>query len=301
MEAEEYPEERGEALLDAADQWEQAGEPDRAYAIYDQLIAEDLGEDSQFARRSKAGLLYEEGRRAESDTELEILRRSNPMPGPAYMTGELLESQGRFKEALVWFEVAIGVVDATEFGGFDAGTLIASPEYNGRVRIRRALGMPEDELDRAVVRKREEFAELFDRFQEETGQARRREDPIYLFAAFVRADVQRAIAGGLVHADGIGGADSGADAYCRRVERYWRSRSKEAEACRLRVHPATVGGLLAFAEDGGLDPVDADTRAAHARQNVDAGNTVAWPPERNGLCWCGTGRKYKKCCGRPGT
>jgi hypothetical protein len=25
---------------------------------------------------------------------------------------------------------------------------------------------------------------------------------------------------------------------------------------------------------------------------------VAWPPGRNDRCWCGSGRKYKKCCGR---
>jgi uncharacterized protein YchJ len=24
---------------------------------------------------------------------------------------------------------------------------------------------------------------------------------------------------------------------------------------------------------------------------------VAWPPERNTPCWCGSGTKYKKCCG----
>jgi hypothetical protein len=27
---------------------------------------------------------------------------------------------------------------------------------------------------------------------------------------------------------------------------------------------------------------------------------VPWPPERNAACWCGSGRKYKKCCGAPG-
>jgi hypothetical protein len=27
--------------------------------------------------------------------------------------------------------------------------------------------------------------------------------------------------------------------------------------------------------------------------------TVAWPPPRNSRCWCGSDRKYKKCCGSP--
>ncbi len=25
---------------------------------------------------------------------------------------------------------------------------------------------------------------------------------------------------------------------------------------------------------------------------------IAWPPPRNGPCWCGSGAKHKKCCGR---
>ena len=27
------------------------------------------------------------------------------------------------------------------------------------------------------------------------------------------------------------------------------------------------------------------------------GETVEWPPGRNQVCWCGSGTKYKKCCG----
>ncbi|MHA6802773.1 SEC-C metal-binding domain-containing protein [Salinifilum ghardaiensis] len=32
----------------------------------------------------------------------------------------------------------------------------------------------------------------------------------------------------------------------------------------------------------------------------EAGRGLAWPPERNAACWCGSQRKYKKCCGAPG-
>ena len=30
--------------------------------------------------------------------------------------------------------------------------------------------------------------------------------------------------------------------------------------------------------------------------HVAAGEAIAWPPGRNEPCWCGSGRKYKKCC-----
>jgi uncharacterized protein YecA (UPF0149 family) len=45
----------------------------------------------------------------------------------------------------------------------------------------------------------------------------------------------------------------------------------------------------------------ADARAeyaAHLAANADPG-VIAWPPGRNQPCWCGSGRKYKKCCAAP--
>jgi len=36
-----------------------------------------------------------------------------------------------------------------------------------------------------------------------------------------------------------------------------------------------------------------------ARIITPEGELIPWPPERNDRCWCGSGAKYKKCCGRP--
>jgi tetratricopeptide (TPR) repeat protein len=36
-----------------------------------------------------------------------------------------------------------------------------------------------------------------------------------------------------------------------------------------------------------------------ARILTPEGELITWPPERNDPCWCGSGAKYKKCCGRP--
>lgn len=35
--------------------------------------------------------------------------------------------------------------------------------------------------------------------------------------------------------------------------------------------------------------------AAHLASIADP-SVIAWPPGRNQPCWCGSGRKYKKCC-----
>ncbi|MFE3459325.1 SEC-C metal-binding domain-containing protein [Nocardiopsis aegyptia] len=32
---------------------------------------------------------------------------------------------------------------------------------------------------------------------------------------------------------------------------------------------------------------------------MDDPRLVPWPPQRNETCWCGSARKYKKCCGSP--
>ncbi|MGI5214477.1 SEC-C metal-binding domain-containing protein [Plantactinospora sp. CA-290183] len=38
-------------------------------------------------------------------------------------------------------------------------------------------------------------------------------------------------------------------------------------------------------------------RARYSETIAEQG-VIAWPPPRNGPCWCGSGTKYKKCCGR---
>ncbi|GAB3669054.1 hypothetical protein GCM10027589_36050 [Actinocorallia lasiicapitis] len=44
-------------------------------------------------------------------------------------------------------------------------------------------------------------------------------------------------------------------------------------------------------------------RAMRADQNArilsPEGTFIPWPPDRNAVCWCASGAKYKKCCGRP--
>ena len=72
-----------------------------------------------------------------------------------------------------------------------------------------------------------------------------------------------------------------------------------AEIGKVSIAPIDIAGLRAFAEREDLDPARRSTRLAHVSA-VDAQGDVPWPPQRNAGCWCGSGRKYKKCCGHPG-
>jgi hypothetical protein len=69
----------------------------------------------------------------------------------------------------------------------------------------------------------------------------------------------------------------------------------------IRVMRLDVAGLLAYAQREGKDPALRQTRLDFAGWLHRIGQTGdLWPPERNSPCWCGSGGKYKKCCGNAG-
>jgi hypothetical protein len=74
----------------------------------------------------------------------------------------------------------------------------------------------------------------------------------------------------------------------------------EAGAPALKIAPVRVAPFTAWCAERGRQP-DAAARAEYAAQlaaKTDP-NVIAWPPRRNQPCWCGSGRKYKKCCAAP--
>jgi hypothetical protein len=87
--------------------------------------------------------------------------------------------------------------------------------------------------------------------------------------------------------------------YRRTSERYLRQKELEPGESVLVV-PLDMAGLFAYAAATGKDPDERQTRLDYGDSVVDEGRGIPWPPERNALCWCGSTRKYKKCCGAPG-
>lgn len=60
------------------------------------------------------------------------------------------------------------------------------------------------------------------------------------------------------------------------------------------VAPIVLHDYLVWCEEHDEDPQQA--RAPYAANLLGEGEVIAWPPNRNEPCWCGSGRKYKKCC-----
>jgi uncharacterized protein YecA (UPF0149 family) len=79
------------------------------------------------------------------------------------------------------------------------------------------------------------------------------------------------------------------------VERHLRK--LDDEGVRASVSAGRVEEYVEFATDEDKDPAEDTTRANYAARLGAAGRIVAWPPGRNEPCWCGSGTKYKKCCG----
>ncbi|MFP3883602.1 MAG: SEC-C metal-binding domain-containing protein [Actinomycetota bacterium] len=60
------------------------------------------------------------------------------------------------------------------------------------------------------------------------------------------------------------------------------------------VSPLTVEELISTEGDRAGTP---EARSRLAAEVARTGRALAWPPGRNQPCWCGSGQKYKKCCG----
>lgn len=86
--------------------------------------------------------------------------------------------------------------------------------------------------------------------------------------------------------------------YRRELEQTLRALAAQYPA--LRIMSLDVADLLAYAEQEDIDPASRTTRLAYTTSLASTGrDSISWPPQRNARCWCGTNRKYNKCCGSP--
>lgn len=84
--------------------------------------------------------------------------------------------------------------------------------------------------------------------------------------------------------------------YARRIEEQLRT-LHAALGHRPAVAPLVVDEFLGWAAEVGYDPAGADARSTYAAELNRTGRAIRWPPGRNDTCWCGSSRKYKRCCG----
>ncbi|MEO3748698.1 SEC-C domain-containing protein [Plantactinospora sp. B5E13] len=302
-EAEEYPDERGEILLEAARAWREAGRPDRADAALRRLIV-DGGEDGCYARLQLAEDRFAEDAADEAYAELDRLAHDAALhDGHCALAAELLAEREDLEGALRWYDRTVARLSADELaklGGPDGWLWPSLITLRGRMQVRQQLGLPPDATDEIVV-----------------GANRQRDrtlgPPDPRDNVFDVADVSDAVASGRVprqvrmlvfqraeRAEACrrwpDAYDATDEEYYTATERRWRGLAAQGVPS-IRVVPATVAGLCEFAERLGESPLDSAVKSRYSK-TITGQDVIAWPPPRNASCWCGSGTKYKKCCGR---
>ena len=86
--------------------------------------------------------------------------------------------------------------------------------------------------------------------------------------------------------------------YCARIELELRRYGAQR---RIAVAPVLVEDFVRWCDERSFDAGEAESRAKYAGEVLRRGAAIPWPPARNEACWCGTGQKYKWCCGRVGS
>ncbi|MEP6526285.1 MAG: SEC-C domain-containing protein [Nocardioidaceae bacterium] len=161
----------------------------------------------------------------------------------------------------------------------------------GRRRVREALGLPPDELDHSVPHPRSNPSIHANDLSQCLAHGAPSPDVVRVLF-WPRDEIPGAHERWpklVEHAD--------TDAIVR--ERGMANRElSQGGVARITMVPLTASELKQFAARTGGDPVDATTRRACMEKIISEGGVISWPPPRNAPCWCGSGTKYKKCCGR---
>ncbi|MFI6439751.1 SEC-C metal-binding domain-containing protein [Streptomyces sp. NPDC050759] len=335
--AEEYPEDREELLREAADAWRSAGEPDRALAIYERLLDPESGgcQEPDVVDAWRIDTLWEAGRQEEARTAAASFRSRHPRDATAWsLVAGTFEHVGETATAAEWYTT--GVIHALGAGAAVTADVVEDfPDsfglqelLIGRHRVRRGLGEAHDDWDdvadelharRAspVLGRVRPLDELHDPLRLKR-MAEAGPDALWAEKEELAAAVdeeERAPRGALrtcvlfwppeefaqllerwpTVGDAYGDDHTG---HLRQVEHTLRELSDQG-ATHLAVARATVGGLVAHVEEKGGAPDMPSARSGYAAELARKGEALDWPPARNGPCWCGSARKYKKCCGNP--
>jgi tetratricopeptide (TPR) repeat protein len=294
---------RAAYLAAAAETWRRADRLDDALRCAEAAIA-DGGPTMTGGHTVLIEVLLARGehdRALASAKELRALVRTGGAADTALEhVAELFEEAGLLREAHRWFSLAVAGVDP------DDPHLSIGPAFTaliGRRRVREALGLPADRLDQTGEWARQRFLTRLD-----ASPAARR-------AGRTPAVSDRTTVGGLgplgvlhwpqgqferlIDAWPELADDYGGDADGHRQATEQELRALADQGAHLMVAPGSVEELIALAADWGVDPGESSTRARYAAELTATGRAVAWPPGRNEPCWCGSGQKYKRCCGRP--
>ena len=276
-------------LSHAGERWEMEGDLERARACFEQA-AQDGGETYLDARAQMLNVLLELGETSRADELLEQLR-SDLKAGWSgryvhEVVGEGLELHDRLDEALRWFSAGLTHAQREDPEALDLGCL------NGRFRVRRALGLPHDRYDDICEETRREYAADIEDEKRLLKAPSGDVSPPLAVLYWPEEELDRV----LERWPGLR-EDYGSDHAEHRSRVEHRLRELADHEGPVAVGLGGLEDYLKFAASRGDHVEDASTRGMYGAHLAYSGRFLAWPPGRNDRCWCGSGLKYKKCCG----
>ncbi|MFC9913315.1 SEC-C domain-containing protein [Streptomyces sp. NPDC059862] len=304
-----HPEE-ARALTDAGWIMSRKGAGEEVLAVF-RRAADCPGVSGLHARVGVVGQLLALGRGDEAEAEAAVLRGELSASALGFEAVgvyddmvETLTESARPKAALEWCQEALDLLEShrghEEWEQTRHGLLIS------RNFLRRELGIELDEEDVAAEAEADAALSALRETVLEWDRARqgRRIDPPEDGGAFdgivlrwTRQDFP-VVRSRWPESTALYGDDYGT--YAQALQREARA-YEDAGAARVHLVTGTVHDYEAYAREQGRDPGEAATRRDFGewllRHRAD--RVSAWPPARNGPCWCNSGSKYKKCCGAP--
>jgi tetratricopeptide (TPR) repeat protein len=276
-------------LSHAGERWEMEGDLARAKACFEQA-AQDGGEAYLDPRAGLVNVLLRLGENSRADEVLADLRR-DLKAGWSHRflhetVGESLELNGRLQEALRWFTAGLTHAEREDPEAVDIGCL------NGRFRVRRALGLPLDRYDELCEERRRQYEEDVEGDEPLLQEAAGKKPPLLTVLYWPPTEFALLLGRWPDLADDYGSTHA---EHRSVVERHLREVA--ASHGHVTVGPGDFAEYLEFAERRDDHAANASTRAGGAAHLGRLDRVVAWPPRRNDRCWCGSGLKYKKCCG----
>lgn len=318
-----------ELLGELADEYEAAGRPDEALAAMHEAIEEGWSGRPD-GRCRLAEILLRCGRVGDATRLWAEVRADQPDDGWLYSSaGVAYATAGDHATAVEW--LTDGLRLAVRTGDPDD---LAEPLLEQRAESLAALGRPADELQSRA----EDFLQTSPVRAEQAARSFPALAPVSPARAFNALSgptgSRPVIVGqGSGTGSGSGAARGGVHAAARwawfpaedypRALRLWPELTDEggpaARGCdhalysrrmqsRIRegagalmvgvaIAPIRIEAYLSWCATRGEDPARA--RASYAAA-MPPDDLIAWPPGRNDACWCGSTRKYKRCCGLPG-
>lgn len=292
----EHPAQRGEILLEAARAWHRAGHPDRATELITDVVAAG-GEDGCYARVELADLRFATDRADDARAELSALARDPHLhDGHCMLVAELLAERAELAESLRWYDRLVARLTPDRIaalGGPHGWMSMDSVPLRGRQHVREQLGLTPDATDQLVPTApgRNPFGpptsveEMRDRLDD--GGAAPKKLRMLTFQRGERAVARRRWPDEY---------DTTDEEHYPAAELRWRELAERGVPT-IQVVPIVVDELVAYAERVGGSPLDPAVKTRFLG-TVPEQRMISWPPPRNAPCWCGSGSKYKRCCGR---